>query len=122
MTLAAFAIALKVLIPAGFMSAKPTNDLPFAIVLCTAEGKVSIAPGQTLPTHDDQDGSKANHDSPCVFVGHPVSAPPTPAFALAFASLVAFREAPIRPSTDLAPGRALTGPPLPARGPPTLLI
>ena len=35
-TLCAFlALALKIAIPAGFMTKAPTNDLPFAIVLCT---------------------------------------------------------------------------------------
>src|SRR5688572_15014227 len=32
------ALALKIAIPAGFMAKAPTNDLPFAVVVCTGQG------------------------------------------------------------------------------------
>ena len=117
------AVALKVMIPPGFMAAGRPNDLPFALVLCTAQGEMTIQPGESLPGHGDQDQpAKTAHDSPCVFAGHGVAAPPPVLADLGRPELVAYRApAPTTP-LGLAPGRGLSGPPLPARGPPSLLI
>lgn len=125
MTLAALAVALKVLIPAGFMTAPdPRNGLPFALVLCTGEGAKVVQPGEALGGHHDKDGDagKASHDAPCPFAGHGAAAPPPSPFATAKITFVAY--APMAPArvTYLAPGRGLAAPPLPARGPPSQLI
>lgn len=122
-TLAALALALKVLIPPGFMAAA-SNDLPFAIVLCTSQGAVTVAPGEALPDDVGQHeapGAGA-HDAPCLFAGHAAAAPPPAAGDLALAAAFSYAAAVSPTPEGLAPGRGLTGPPLPARGPPSLLI
>lgn len=119
------AIALKILIPPGFMAGAPTNDLPFQIYLCTAQGGVAVAAGKALTADrgdPEQTPAKSAHDSPCAFAGHALGAAPpsvTEAPVVAFLAYI-----PPAPSiaADLIPGRGLTGPPLPARGPPALLI
>ncbi|MDD3838623.1 MAG: DUF2946 family protein [Phenylobacterium sp.] len=124
LTLAMLAVALKVMIPPGFMAGGPSNDLPFTIVLCTAQGAVTVQAGDALPGHGDQDQApaKSPHDSPCAFAGHGLGAPPPTLHDVGRAQFVAYQ--PLAPSTppSLAPGRGLAGPPLPARGPPSLLI
>lgn len=120
--LAALAVALKVMIPAGFMTRIASPDLPFALVLCTAQGAVTVEPGQAAPRHDDR-GDAADHDSPCAFAGHATAAPAPSPIATGVIEFVAYRPhlAPTAP-IDLTPGRGLAAPPLPARGPPSLLI
>ncbi|PHY22442.1 hypothetical protein CSW59_01250 [Caulobacter sp. BP25] len=125
MTLAALAVALKVMIPAGFMTAPDSrNGLPFALVLCTGDGAKLVQPGEALAGHQDKSGGADNsaHDTPCPFAGHGAGAPPPSAVTVAKVAFVAY--APIAPSrvTHLAPGRGLAAPPLPARGPPSQLI
>lgn len=122
MMLAALAVALKVMIPAGFMTRTASHDLPFALVLCTAQGAVTVEPGQAGPGHDDR-GEVADHDSPCAFAGHATAAPAPSPIATGVVEFVAYRRhlTPAAP-VDLAPGRGLAAPPLPARGPPSLLI
>ncbi|MDD3838621.1 MAG: hypothetical protein WCY15_01895 [Phenylobacterium sp.] len=124
LTLAALAVALKVMIPPGFMAAAPSNDLPFAIVLCTGQGAITVDAGQVLPGHEgrDQAPAKGVHDSPCAFAGHGVGAGLPALHKVERAQFVAYL--PLAPTTppSLAPGRGLAGPPLPARGPPSLLI
>lgn len=124
LTLATLAIALKILIPPGFMAGPPTNNLPFALVLCTGQGAMVVAPGDALPSHGDQDKAPASnpHDSPCVFAGHGLGAPPPSLIDAVVVEFVAYEYRPQAAVADLAPGRGLTGPPLPARGPPALLI
>lgn len=117
MTLAALALALKVAIPAGYMTRPAaTDDLPFALVLCTAQGAVAIQPdGQGAPE------PAANHASPCLFAGHGAMAPPLGLSIATPVTFVVYRAAQPRRLVDLAPGRGLAAPPLPARGPPSLL-
>ncbi|WP_374576845.1 DUF2946 family protein [Phenylobacterium sp.] len=122
LTLAMLAVALKVMIPAGFMTAGPQEaDLPFALVLCTAQGAVTVDPGD-LPGHSD-DAPTERHDSPCAFAGHgaPLSLPNLiDAVRVEFVAYRAPAAVPVRQA--VAPGRGLAAPPLPARGPPSLLI
>lgn len=125
MTLAALAVALKVLIPAGFMTAPdPRNGLPFSLVLCTGDGAKVVQPGEALAGHQDENGGadKSAHDTPCPFAGQGAAAPPPSAVTTAKVEFVAY--APVEPArfTYLAPGRGLAAPPLPARGPPSQLI
>jgi hypothetical protein len=125
MVLAALALAIKVMIPAGFMTAPPSaDDLPFALVLCTAQGAVTVQPDDlATPAHDDQ-GSKSDtaHDSPCAFAGHGGGAPPPNLLDVRSVEFVAYRAPAAAQVVHLAPGRGLSAPPLPARGPPTRLI
>ena len=123
MTLAALAVALKVLIPQGMMVAtEPRNDLPFPLVLCTAQGAVSVAPGAPLSTHDEHEDAKLKHEPPCVFAGHGVGAAGPAAIDVGRVEFIAFEQTTPRPAPAGAPGRGVSGPPLPARGPPASLI
>jgi hypothetical protein len=123
LTLAILALAFKIVVPPGFMAARPTNDLPFAIVLCTGQGTVTVNTGEALPTHGDSEApAKSNHESPCAFAGQGVSAPPPALQAIGKVEFVAFAPFAVRTPPSLAPGRGLAAPPLPARGPPSLLI
>lgn len=123
LTLATLAVALKVLIPAGFMAGQPTNGLPFALVLCTGQGAIVVQPGERLPSHgDDAPASQADNGGPCLFAGHAAAAAPPALADLGVVEFVAYAFHPRVISRDLAPGRGLTGPPLPARGPPAQLI
>ena len=125
MVFAALALAIKVMIPAGFMTAPPASDeLPFALVLCTSQGAVTVEPGDlTAPSHDEQ-GSKSDvaHDSPCAFAGHGAGAPPPNLLDARSVEFVAYRAPAASRMVHLAPGRGLSAPPLPARGPPAQLI
>jgi len=124
LTLAALAIALKVMIPPGFMAAAQSNGLPFAIVLCTSQGAVTVQAAEALPHHGDQDQApaKSAHDSPCAFAGHGLGAPPPALHDVGRAEFVVYQPTVPQTAIGLAPGRGLSGPPLPARGPPSQLI
>lgn len=118
LTMATLAIALKIIIPPGFMAGPPTGDLPFALVLCTAQGAM-IA---TDADDHDTDKAPASADAPCLFAGLAAAPPPpilTDAGAIEF---VAYDFRPQAVAPGLAPGRGRPAPPLPARGPPTQLI
>jgi hypothetical protein len=120
--LAALAIVMKVLIPPGFMTAASASG-GFPLVLCTGHGPVTL--DSPVPGHPAKQvpADKPSHDPPCVFAGHGVAAAAPSQLNVAPVEFVAYAEAPRvgRPS-DLAPGRGLAAPPLPARGPPSLLI
>jgi hypothetical protein len=116
LTLAALALALKALLPAGFMVDSAARGFP--LVICTSQG--------TTVVHQDgapaDPASKAQHDAPCAFAGHGAGAIPpslTAPVAAAYAAYVA--ASPATPASP-APGRGLAAPPLPARGPPTLTV
>ncbi len=121
MALAGLTLFLKVLIPPGYMAAPPQADGPaFALVLCTAQGMVTIDPsdpgaqGDPEPAEDDG----ARH-SPCVFAGHGLNAPAT---SLALGEVVVFAPPALHglaTRAELVPGRGLAAPPPPARGPPS---
>jgi len=124
LTLATLALALKVLVPAGMMvSTEPRNELPIPIVLCTAQGAVSIEPGAPLSKPGDHDqGEKAKHDAPCVFAGHGVGAGPAMAGDIERVQFAAYAAAAPVVAPVVSPGRGVSGPPLPPRGPPAQLI
>ena len=124
LTLAALAIFLKVAVPAGFMpQARSAERLPFALVLCTGQGVVTVDAGAAGHGHEAPDKKAAHHDAPCLFAGHGVQAPAPDLFDPVPVEFVAFTAvAPRAPPFDLAPGRGLAAPPLPARGPPQTLI
>jgi hypothetical protein len=122
LTLAMLALVLKVAVPAGFMTAAPAaNALPFALVICTGQGPMTLAPGEALAGHQKSPAGKTTHDSPCAFAGHGVGAAAPNLIDAVAVEFVAYRAAQNSPLVDLAPGRGLAAPPLPARGPPILL-
>lgn len=114
---ALLAVALRVLVPQGYM-ADHRNDLPFALVICTAQGAVaqdaSRFPQPEAPAHDSR------KPAPCAFAGlgaaPPLTcaAPPQPA---GFMVIAAPRLSPVA----ARPGQGLAAPPPPATGPPLLI-
>lgn len=123
LVLATLAIALKILIPAGFMTApEPRNGLPFALVLCTGQGPMVAEPGAPLGQHDKTPADRTGHDTPCPFAAQATPAPPPSDLVIARVEFVTFQPAPPARPVYLTPGRGLAAPPLPARGPPSLLI
>ena len=113
LTLALLALALKIVVPPGYMVGAATNSLPFTIVICTAQGAVAVDPGGS---HEGDEASK--HEAPCVFAGHGLGAePPAPSSHLLRRSLI-YHPVALLPSCEATPGRGLCAPPPPARGPP----
>lgn len=123
LALALIAVALKVLVPAGFMTAPgPTNGLPFSVVICTGQGAMVVEPGDPM-SHDKRTPSeKPSHDQPCPFAGHGAATVMPSAITVQAVTFAVYVEPAARPVMGLAPGRGLAAPPLPARGPPSLLI
>jgi hypothetical protein len=119
--LALVALVLKLAVPPGFMLAGSGDAL--VLTLCSQQGLAAVAldPAGQQPSgkHGGKapDGS-ATPDGPCAFAGHaagwlaPSAAAPLAVRYVAYAP----RVAPVL--VDLAPGRGLAAPPLPARGPP----
>lgn len=122
LVLATLAIALKIMIPAGFMpSADQGAGLPFALVLCTSDGVKVVDQLPTSPQTDEH-GGKSAHDAPCPFAVQGAATPPPALGAVAEAQRIAYAE----PLTPLArvvfPGRGLAAPPPLPTGPPVDLI
>jgi hypothetical protein len=123
LALASLALFLKILIPPGYMAAPAKPDGPaFALVLCTAQGMVTLDPadhpdgaGESAPTDDDG----ARH-SPCVFAGHSLNAPAPDLRAVEIVAFPSLADRPLIARTDVVPGRGLAAPPPPATGPPLL--
>lgn len=125
LALACLAVAIKVLVPPGFMVARPVNDMPFPLVLCTAQGMVTVEPGAPIADGasdpGDPAGQAADH-GPCVFAGAQHAAPPPGLDRFVTVEFAAYAAPAESPSLALTPGRGLAAPPLPARGPPSLSI
>jgi len=121
LTLAMLAVALKVLVPAGFMVGISSTRFP--LVLCTGHGAVSVDAGFLDPGGGKKaPGEKPAHDAPCAFAGSAAAASPPdphPVATVTFVSAPVAEPLPLR--RNLAPGRGLAAPPLPPRGPPILL-
>ena len=123
LALVALALAVKLVIPAGFMVGAPQAGAGFPLVLCTSQGTVVIAAkdgfGQTHAP-DKAPDDKSSHDHPCVFGGHGVATAPALALIATPVEFAHYRLTPAAPTPTLAPGRGLAAPPLPARGPPLI--
>ena len=126
MVLAFLALALNVLVPPGFMPGRAEDPAGFPLVLCTSHGAVTIdgaaligTPSPSKKTPDQNSG----HDMPCAFAGHGAGLATPDLAAFEAVEFIAYA-APAAPTlnSNLAPGRGLAAPPLPARGPPTLTI
>ena len=119
---ALLAVALKVLVPAGFMVAGPTDRSAFPLVICTGQGVVTEAHGVSSAHHQGESG-KSSHDAPCLFAGHGAAAPAPDLFSTRPVEFVLHADVPAPAlRRDVAPGRGLAAPPLPARGPPALIV
>lgn len=124
--LAVCAIAVRVLIPAGYMMA-PTQGqggLP-AIVICTAQGAKTVSVdasgvvqnGESAPKPAD---GKANPDHGCVFAGA-VTPLPVPSLALVPAEAFVTVSRIDLPVGHQRPGLGLAAPPPFKTGPPTIV-
>lgn len=113
------AVMLKVLVPPGFMVGGPAAETPFALVLCTAQGMVTVADPGSLPVDAPEDGAVVD-GGPCAFAAAAQVAPPPLAASapVVFTNVVRVQA---QRAVHLAPGRGLAAPPPPARGPPSLL-
>lgn len=118
------AVALKITIPAGMMiSTEPRNELPFPLVICTGHGALTIDPGAVVDLGDDQgDDAKLKHQPPCLFAGQGAAAEAPALVGVAPVERLAFASVAPAAEPAVSPGRGLSGPPLPARGPPSRLI
>lgn len=119
--LALCAILTKAAIPAGFMIEAGAGDLGIPLVICTAQGAVTLDDHDASPGHQTPDKKAA--DSHCVFAGNSAGALGPQVLALTPLTYADWTIAPAALPADLAPGRGLAAPPpLPARGPPTLRL
>ena len=114
LALAALALAIKVLIPQGFMVANQGGAFP--LVICTGHG----------PAAERDDGKKGPaqkySDAPCAFAGNITPPPPSAAAIPAEPyAAVAERLADDR-AADLMPGRGLAAPPPQSHAPPSVSI
>lgn len=125
MMLAVLALALKVLVPPGAMIAGPSDGASFPLVLCTGHGPLTVDSATLFGGTDagkKAPADKSPHDAPCTFAGHGAVAPTPDLHVFERVTFVVFEAAPqTRAQPDLIPGRGLAAPPLPARGPPSLL-
>ena len=119
LALVALALAVKLIVPAGFMVGAPSAGASFPLVLCTSQGTVVIAAKDGFgQTPDKVPDNQSGHDHPCAFGGHGVVAAPVLALIATPVEFAHYRLTPAAPTPTLAPGRGLAAPPLPARGPP----
>jgi hypothetical protein len=119
--LAMAAFALRLAVPAGFMLA-PDASNHLVVTLCSATGPQTalmdlktgeISPAKPVGDHQKKDKT----DPPCAFAGLAVAAL-TPAETQIAAPLQQSAAIAATPA-QMRPALVPTGPPLPARGPPT---
>jgi len=120
--LATFALAFRLMIPAGFMVAPAQAGLPFQVVLCTDQGMVVGDASQAGGSQRDPGQTPAQHDKPCTFAGHGAALSPPTLLELASVTFAGYADVRPEPHASVAPGRGLAAPPPPSRGPPSLLI
>jgi hypothetical protein len=116
---AMLALALQLMFPAGFMAADPGQAHGLPIVICTAQGQVSVNWDGAVAADSGAHKSKVPGQSMagCPFAGHAAaSAPPAPAIIATPVAFAAYL-APAR-AYAVFPGRGLAAPPPPAIGPP----
>lgn len=111
LALGLIALALQVLVPAGYMVADGPQGP--ALVVCTGHGPLLAASDLGHPGK----APASRPDMPCAFAGHGALAPPATAATPRLAQ-VSYAPAPAAGLWDLAPGRGLAAPPPPAQGPP----
>ncbi len=119
--LALLALALRALVPAGYMpDAGALHDGRLAVTFCSAAGDLSTLTLALSPG----DKSKAGHDTAdtgalCPF-GLLAHVAPAPAPALTPLLLAVGLHAPPAPASDAPPAPTAPGPPLGSRAPPFL--
>jgi hypothetical protein len=112
LSLAFAVLLLRVLVPAGWMVSATPGDA-FEIVICTADGAVTMTGDLT-----DEDTPKDSKSGECLFSA--VSAAAVPAVACPAPTPPVVAGAVAVFAAALVPGRGLAAPPPPATGPPLL--
>ena len=126
LTLAFLALAMRALVPAGYMAAPAASGLP-NLVICTGHGPLRLAVGPdgrahlSEPGHKDQP-SETTSDGHCAFAGAAAAVLIPPLGVWDAAVPIAPAEAPDSAAADQRPGRGLPAPPPPATGPPASTI
>ncbi|WP_454696172.1 DUF2946 family protein [Achromobacter aegrifaciens] len=119
--LALLALALRALVPAGYMpDARALHDGRLEVTFCSAAGDLSALTLALSPG----DKNKAGHDTAeagalCPF-GLLAHVAPAPGSALTPLLLAASRHALPAPARDAPPAQTASGPPLGSRAPPLL--
>jgi hypothetical protein len=110
------ALALRVVMPPGFMIADRAGASGFPLVICTGQGPATLADLGDKPAPP----AKSRLDAPCAFAGGVASLAPS---LVAFARLDRWDRALdlVVGLRDQVPGRGLAAPPPPAVGPPLLI-
>lgn len=121
--LALIALALRVLVPSGFMVPAADQGVGFPIVLCTAQGVQTVVVDQEgqlaspdpRPSGDHSPASQPHHSCAFAGVAQALGAPQSLHIGLAGWT---FAEHAFAAGTPAAPGRGLAAPPPPQTGPP----
>lgn len=109
----ALAIALKLLVPQGWMP-----DRRGGLMLCSGKAPVAAVPGMAHGKHAKHGApSKPVADHPCAFAGLGMAAAPPPPLVVVTAPAMTRDALPVVPLA-VAVGRGLAAPPPPATGPP----
>lgn len=115
LALIAFALLLRVLVPAGFM---PATGKGFAIRICTEQGMMPAWVDEHGKVHKGKTGPESAGDHPCAFAGFG-AALDTPGIAgLVAAPAIALAATVTAFARTIAIGRGLAAPPPPPTGPP----
>lgn len=123
LVLVCMAMAMRVLIPQGYMVAPNSLSGSFPIVLCTSQGPQTVNLGETDPVvrspsdvpADDSGGQPREH--PCAFSGLGGDLAVEVQMIVALADWDWVRQS-ILFETRATPGRGLAAPPPPSTGPP----
>jgi hypothetical protein len=135
MTCALLAIAVKALIPAGFMLAPGQQDQLLAIVMCTGSGSQTLYMAQDGQIYADpnvletdstdgdpsKDHNKPNGDHPCTFASHHSLALAQHILPNHVVGFMPHTQVATSASYDQVPGRGLAAPPPPATASPLLI-
>ena len=122
--LAIAALAVRVLIPVGFMpgQAHARDHAAFPLIVCSSHGAVETLalPGGLGSAEPSKQGKAHDGGSPCVFSSLALGAGPQP-HPLIVSAPWSYVQRPLGILTSLRPGRGLIAPPPPQTGPPILL-
>jgi hypothetical protein len=69
------ALAVRLLVPPGFMPGTGADNAP-TIQMCHGAGPLPVSSSAPRSDHDDAPGKPFHHDAPCVFAAAGIAAPP----------------------------------------------
>ena len=117
--LALIAVAMKILVPPGFMvgTADAGGRAGYPLVICTGHGPAT-APSDAGGKAPAQ---KSHTDAPCSFAGQAQAASP-PLLSPIPAPWMRLKTPLVFAQFDLVPGRGLAAPPPPSQGPPVSFL